>query len=100
MKKEAIAALVILFIIVTGIFIFFNSSKTFEKAECKSDGDCVLQRTTCCPCSMGGKEVCMAKTNVSAFAEEIKNCPMDLICPALYSCPEKTTCACIGGKCV
>lgn len=99
MKKRVAIGLIILLIIIS-IFLLFKSSKTFEKAECKSDGDCLLQRTTCCPCNMGGKEVCMAKTSVSAFAEEIKNCPADLICPALYSCPEKTTCSCIGGKCV
>ncbi len=96
--KKFFVPFVILFVIVLSILTF----KIFflDKRECITDSDCVKQRTTCCSCSMGGKEMCMSKKNASYWRETlVEECKDIGMCIALYNC-EETGCLCQSGKCV
>ncbi|MEK6848091.1 MAG: hypothetical protein AABX65_00475 [Nanoarchaeota archaeon] len=87
-------------LVISAVWIFSgNNDKATTEKECESDRDCVKQRTTCCPCSMGGKEACMSKKNASVFENKLKECGSGLICPALYACQPEKKCGCVEGKC-
>ena len=66
--------------------------------ECFQDSDCVKQATSCCPCSMGGNEICVSKQNASIIQKSLGACG-DMMCLAVYNCKE-TRCLCREGKCV
>ncbi|MFH0831856.1 MAG: hypothetical protein V1886_03255 [archaeon] len=102
-KKKGGKRCIMLFAIVIALlalalsaFFLINNSKDSAPAECRSDDDCIKVQTTCCPCSMGGKEVCAGK--IQAENLTAKNCPADLMCIAMYACQIKS-CACIQGNC-
>ena len=62
-------------------------------------GECFKVQTTCCPCSMGGKETCVSEEELPSIQEELKDCPPNLICPTVYTCTI-TSCNYIDGECV
>lgn len=64
---------------------------------CESDADCVKVQTTCCPCSMGGKEECANKAHSDSLKP--RNCRKDIACVALYAC-SIGECKCVKNKCV
>jgi hypothetical protein len=66
--------------------------------ECSSDGDCVKVQTTCCPCSMGGKEVCVPESQKEKYQINQSECPERQMCAAMYNCNENS-CDCIQGNC-
>ncbi len=94
-KKIIFITLAILFLAI-GLFITFNISD--ENSECSKDSECVLQQVSCCPCSMGGIEKCIPKEKVSFYQEKLKNCPKDIVCPAVYNC-RNISCECSNGNC-
>jgi putative hemolysin len=69
-----------------------------DEDSCIVDADCVKVQTGCCPCSMGGEEICINKENVGLYDFSDK-CSDRTICPAVYSCKENS-CSCVNGKCV
>ena len=95
--------LIIIFVLLVSLYFVLFQLKikiNEEKKECNSNADCVKQRITCCPCSSGGEEVCMLKTNSSEWEKKLgEECGGDLICPAVYNCQE-TLCVCREGKCI
>lgn len=95
MKKIAII-FILAFILIFVILVSYEVLQRQEAKECSKDADCIKVQKTCCACSMGGEEVCIAKS----MAEEVKakNCPSDLMCIALYNCKIKS-CSCVQGKC-
>jgi hypothetical protein len=81
-----------------GLAILLSETQE-EKSGCKKDSDCIVQQVTCCPCSMGGKEECMSKTNASYWKEKLaEECEEDIVCPAVYRCMG-IECKCIEGNC-
>ena len=77
-----------------------NDIKNQNISECTQDDDCIKQKLNCCPCSMGGEEVCMPTKNSSLINERLaKECGARTVCTAMYACQE-TSCSCINGKCV
>jgi len=91
MNKKGLLKLIILIVIllVVGFFLFFNKYKILHETKEECPGlNCVKVQTTCCPCSSGGKEACVNKTEAKYYEEKLKNeCPQEgLVCPAVYSC--------------
>lgn len=81
----------------TGAELLAQKDITIGKSgECKSNNDCVKVQTTCCSCSMGGEEVCAAKSQAENLTA--KNCPAGLMCIAMYNCKIQS-CFCNTGKC-
>jgi len=96
----AIIIFVILILIVTGGLVFkSNYAKRGVQAECITNDDCIKKQITCCPCSAGGKETCIAKTN-NTYLDKIKTCPdsKELICLQVYNCGSQQ-CICNKGRC-
>lgn len=89
----------LLFVVLFNLKIKMQEEEEERKIKCFSDEDCVSQRITCCPCSSGGQEVCMTKTNSSLWQKELEKCEKDLICLQVYNCEERV-CKCIEGVCV
>jgi len=69
-----------------------------DQTDCKTDSDCVIVQTSCCPCEMGGQEVCVSESNQYLFEEKLELCNEDLYCPAVYNCLINS-CICNNGKC-
>lgn len=95
-----IAILILIMLVVTWALVFkSNSANIKAQAECKTGDDCIKKQITCCPCSAGGKEICIAKTN-STYLEKVKMCPdaKELICAQVYNCNPQP-CICNQGKC-
>lgn len=89
--------LIITFIVVAlgvGTWFLFNPSNNF--GECKVDGDCVKVQAGCCPCNMGGDEICVSSSEAVNYPP--KNCSSRQICAAVYNC-NKINCSCFEGKC-
>jgi hypothetical protein len=77
-----------------------NGLQVNNPIECSMDEDCIKQKLGCCPCSMGGEEICMSTKNSSLINEKLsKECGAKTTCMALYACKE-TSCGCMNGKCV
>ncbi len=105
MKKEAQVSIFIIIAIILAVgiaFIFVASKNKVElngkEFECKTDSDCVKVQTTCCPCNMGGEEICTAKDKADLYKVKEEECPTNLICTALFNCKIES-CSCINGKC-
>lgn len=98
-NKKVLVAIIILAVILVVLLIWLRNQKNQEKVECKSDGDCVLQQTTCCSCNMGGKQECMSRQNASLKQEELKSCEANIVCPAVYNCMAEK-CSCVNGECL
>ena len=96
MKKEFInrGYLAIFAVLILSCFLIVFSGK-----ECRVDSDCVKVQTTCCPCNMGGEEICAPKENVSYYEEKLEECEENLFCAAVYNC-KISSCGCVKGKCV
>lgn len=98
-KKRVILGLIVIFVfIVIAIFIIPERLKN-NSSECNKDEDCVKRQITCCPCSAGGKEICVARDN-SSFSNMNEICPPsnEMICPQVYNC-EIGSCKCVDGMC-
>lgn len=98
----------IIFIIILGVLIIssafvYYSSKGLDKDSlgnlCVTDSDCEMTQTTCCPCSMGGQESCVLKSEIETYASQLENCSERTLCAAVYNC-NQATCNCIKGKCI
>lgn len=101
-NKKILFVIIVLLIILFLLIICFLNKKQAEVAvkECFSDSDCVKQRVTCCPCQMGGKEICMSEQNATYWKTNlIQECSQDSGCIAQYNCND-AGCACKNGKCV
>ena len=99
-----IVCALIALIIVSAVLIILDESKKTNLVrqnviECSKDSDCVRKQVTCCPCSSGGKEICIGKTNTSF--NQPSRCPAanELVCMQVYSCESKP-CGCVDCKCV
>lgn len=101
-KKSGRGEKILITLILAGILIAVVSASLIlvpQKqiaGECRKDSDCIKVQTTCCSCSMGGEEVCAAKSQENNLSA--KNCPADLMCIAMYNCKIKS-CVCMQGKC-
>ncbi|MFW5794149.1 MAG: DUF5667 domain-containing protein [Bacillota bacterium] len=69
-----------------------------QNNECSKDSDCVRVQTTCCPCSSGGKEVCVPKSEKEKHEVNQSKCSKNQICIAMYNCNENP-CSCESGNC-
>jgi hypothetical protein len=92
MKKGLIIAVILL-----AAVMFISGINGCEQtiSECQSDNDCAKVQTTCCPCSMGGNEECVLKSNLTDYQP---NCQKTPICAAMFNC-KNITCACEDKKC-
>lgn len=98
-KNFLIVVFVLLIIFVIFLAIFNNGWDNFKTQECKRDEDCVKQKINCCPCEMGGEEICMNRKKAEVLEEELDKKCKNIVCIALYNC-KKTSCKCIEGRCV
>ena len=100
MKNETVV-LIILGVIIVGAFIGMQSKKESIEIECSSDSECIKVRTTCCPCSMGGEEICVSSSEEQSYKEKLEEeCTNENIaCVALYNCKIES-CGCVEGRCV
>jgi hypothetical protein len=89
MKKKYFVIAAILVLLAVGFLIFLKYSQS-QRCEC------VKVQTTCCPCSMGGQEKCVLKSEVGSYPP--KNCSINLICAAVDNC-RQNICECSKGKC-
>ncbi len=98
--KKKIIILFSLVVILGTIIILMNLSMNFEKplGECSRDSDCVRVQTTCCPCSSGGKEVCVPKSEKEKYEVNFSECQEQMICAQVYNC-NPGTCNCVQGNC-
>lgn len=63
---------------------------------CGSDDDCAIAQTTCCPCSMGGRQRAVNADYADAVTPECGDEP--IACPAVFLCrPERA--ACVANRC-
>lgn len=108
-NKKLFWVIVLLVVILISMMIYvrvIENKKSIESKNnellnsCISDDDCIKQKIGCCPCSMGGEEICVSVKNSSLINENLaKECGAKTICIALYACKE-TSCGCVNGKCV
>ncbi len=98
----ALAGIIIVAVLLVIVVLEIKKREARDKlmsgVECLSDKDCVMQATSCCPCSMGGNEVCVSRENASIIQENLGNCS-GVMCLAVYNC-EETSCVCKIGRCV
>lgn len=68
--------------------------------ECFTDGDCSKIQITCCPCAIGGTEMCVSETLAPLYMEKLKSCPPEneRLCMANDNCKIRM-CACVNGTC-
>ena len=87
-------------LIVTSAIVYYpRKDSSFTGNLCVTDSDCEMIQTTCCPCSMGGQESCVLKSEVELYASQSENCSERTLCAAVYNC-NQATCNCIKGKCI
>jgi hypothetical protein len=99
--STVLATSVIAVVILAGfLLILYLSEKNIRKegGSCFFNTDCVKVQTSCCPCSSGGEERCVAKSEAASFEKNLENCPEDNFCAQVYSC-NITDCVCREGKC-
>ncbi len=99
---------IIALLILLGIVIFFIVTKKpdntkplnnmTEIKECNRDSDCVKVQTGCCPCSMGGEEVCVPVSEQGKYNELLRECDPRIFCIAMYACNIES-CGCVNNKC-
>ena len=89
-KKLLIVIIVLIILVVLISFIIKDSD--YEE-------ECIWQDTQCCPCSSGGTEECMLKSEAETVRLGLENCPEDIVCLAVYNCHEDLDCKYIEGKC-
>lgn len=87
---------IILVLVLAAIIIYSNYKRNTDADKCRSDEDCIKVQTTCCPCDMGGQELCALKKTADNF--KAKDCEGKLMCAAVYKCTI-TNCVCRAGKC-
>jgi len=110
-NKRGLIGLIVLIIVllVVGFFWFVRNFETSEDQVCGIDEecfeetcevpeDCVKVQTTCCPCNMGGKELCVPKSEVEMYEKNLENCSETQLCSAVYNC-EIESCGCVEGEC-
>jgi hypothetical protein len=101
-KKALFSILVLSVLLVITLFwtVRIIENQTGKGNECKVNEDCVIQQTTCCPCTMGGEEKCMPKQEAQEVQQRLdEECDEDLICIALFNCMVES-CSCDDGSCV
>jgi hypothetical protein len=102
-KKWLIVALFVSILLIVNLFLSLDYKvKPIDEINvtlCVTDNDCVKVQTTCCPCSMGGKEKCIASSEKENYQNVLKECSENLICPAIYGC-QIESCSCLEGVCV
>lgn len=100
MKNRMKISLVILIVAVILILIWVYKPCCLKEIEetkvCETDSDCVKVTTSCCPCSMGGDELCVPANNASLYTPT--DCPEELGCATLYNCKIER-CICVYGEC-
>ena len=63
------------------------------------ENKCVMQRTGCCGCEMGGKDECMNEAEALKIEERLEfECSKDIVCIAQYNC-KNVDCKMIEGQC-
>ena len=99
--------ILIFFIILLIVLVFFivknkkttsNENNNIPVNECKKDSDCIKMQTGCCPCNMGGKEICVSSSESKKYLDLLRNCDKKIICTAMYACSIKS-CICVNNKC-
>ncbi|MFZ5955877.1 MAG: hypothetical protein ACOYT4_05630 [Nanoarchaeota archaeon] len=96
MKKAQIGIIILIVALIGVIFLFYYK---FPKKECSGDSDCVKVQTTCCPCEMGGEEICTSKSKAEEYKKNLSECDKDIMCAAVYNCKIEE-CGCESNKCV
>lgn len=95
-----IASFILIVILLVSIFLLIGLIKIpgKEKAMCSANEGCVKVQTSCCPCSAGGEEKCVPKSEEAGIRASLEKCGEDIVCPQVYKCAIKT-CECEDGKC-
>jgi len=74
-------------ILVLSVYFLLKSKQTDISKE--QNVTCVNQQTTCCPCSMGGKEECMIKEEAIRMQGKLeRECGKGIVCVAMYACED------------
>lgn len=92
MKKEVVIRiifLILLALLVTLILIFQSKDSSILNETCPGP-NCIKVQTTCCPCNMGGEEICVPKSKSKEYEINLSNCSPTQICPAVYNCKIET----------
>jgi len=94
-KKGFFTGLIIIVVLlVVGFFWFVG--------KLHSGGEevvCMKVQTTCCPCNMGGEEICVLKSEVEDYEMNSSECSPTVLCSAVFSC-EIESCEYAGGECI
>ncbi|MFW6233254.1 MAG: hypothetical protein ACOC3Z_01175 [Nanoarchaeota archaeon] len=93
-----VSILILLTLIIVSLSFIYNSQIENNLSNCNKDSDCVKVQTTCCPCNMGGEEVCVPASEKEKYEINKSSCPEDLMCTAMYNCNENP-CECNNGNC-
>lgn len=101
-KRELVVIVIILIIVFLAGLICFSLIRVYKieskQNECQTNEDCIKTQVSCCPCNMGGREICTNKENATLIQEQLKNCSDKILCAAVYNCKE-INCICRNGKC-
>jgi hypothetical protein len=103
MQRKTIYLLAILILAIFAVFLLtvYHNTKIKKDApaiqNCNSDSDCFKSSKSCCPCNMGGEEICISKSQEENHSNKLK-CSEYMACPAVFSCSDKE-CSCINGIC-
>jgi len=94
----------VFYAVLAGILIlsacFFLKSKQSSDIIGGQNATCVKQQTTCCSCSMGGKEECVTKEEAVEIQEKLRReCKKGIVCIARYAC-EDFVCEYKNNSCV
>jgi len=91
---------ILIILIISFLFIYSNQNEKNEETIniCRANSDCAKAQTTCCPCNMGGKEICATKDKAKEYQKKLENCSANIICPAMYGC-DIEDCKCLNGIC-
>ena len=90
-KKGIIGIIILVGIVLVVGFFWFVGEMNGEK--------CVKVQTTCCPCNMGGEEICVLKSEVEDYEMNSSECSPTVLCSAVFSC-EIESCEYAGGECI
>jgi hypothetical protein len=99
-KKGLIGAIIIVIVLlIVGFFWFIGNFETTPDPMCGVEDACVKVQATCCPCNMGGEELCVPSSEVEKYEKDLENCSATQLCAAVYNC-EIESCGCVDGECV
>lgn len=99
-KLYLILSSILAILILTSALVYYpKKENSIVGTLCVTDEDCIKTQTTCCPCSSGGQESCILKSELENYTSQLEDCPERNICAQVYNC-NQASCSCIKGKCI